>query len=152
MTYRPPLHKRWRFPFLLCLAVAGLWLGLILLLYTRSKQGGLAISIMMISGVAIGDLIRRSWLVWTTSVSVDETGLRWSRGSESHALRWDEISELGYTYTKRPRRLKIGPVRALSKMLHPLPMLPRALYDELKTRLGALPANIEADYYARQSS
>jgi len=152
MTYRPPLLKRWRYPFLLCLAFGGVWLGILLLLVPRGKMSGFALTLMGVAIVAIVDLVRRSWLVWTTSVSVDDTGLRWSRGSAGGALRWDEISELGFSYTEDRRRLQIGPVRALSKMLHPLPLLPRGLYEQLKSRLGPLPPDIEADYYSRQSS
>ncbi len=152
MTYRPPARKRWRFPFLLCLPAVGIWLGIVTLHYLGAKETRLGLSILVLSGIAFVDLVRRSWLVWTTMVSVDDTGLRWSRGSMRQALRWNEISELGFSYTTGRRRLQIGPVRARSNMLHPLPMLPRPLYEELKSRLGGLPPAIEQDYYSRQSS
>lgn len=151
MIYRPPLLKRWRYPFQLCLAFAILWVGT-LLLFSIRKTGETGIIFLVATGIWILDLIRRSWLVWTTSVSVDDAGLRWARGSAGGALRWDEISELGFSYTEARRRLLIGPVRSVSKMLHPLPLLPRGLYEELKKPLGGLPPSIEQDYYSRQSS
>ncbi len=152
MTYRPPLLQRWKYPFLLCLSVAGVWLGVSLLLHSHHRR--LSFEFYLIGGsvIAFVSLVRRSWKIWTTSVTIDDAGLRWSKGSESHALRWDEISELGYSYTGGRRRLLIGPVRSLSKMLHPLPLLPPALYEQVKGRLGGLPPDVERDYFMRASS
>jgi len=151
MTFRPPLLKRWKYPFLLCLCAAGVWLGIFLLLHLHSRRSHSEIYLIGTCAVAFITLIPKSWRIWTTSITVDDGGLRWSRGSTSEALRWDEISELGYSYTRGRRRLLIGPVRSLSKMLHPLPMLPRELYAQIKTRIGGLPPDIERDYYSRQS-
>jgi len=93
-------------------------------------------------------LTRESWRIWTTRVTVDETGLRWTKGFVNEALRWDEISELGYRHEgRRGTRLIVGPVRARSKFLHPLPILPRELYDVLKVRIGGLPPKIEEELY-----
>jgi hypothetical protein len=149
MTYRPPLLKRWRDPFLLCLAAAGVWLGVVSMMFSSSRKADLELWLILISGAGFVSFARRSWLVWTTRVTVDDAGVRWSRGSASGALRWNEIVELGFSYTEGRRRLQIGPVRTLSKMLHPLPMMPRALYEQLKSRLGGLPPEVERDYYSR---
>jgi len=152
MTFRPPAHKRWKYPFLLCFAAAGIWFGVFLMLHPLSRRSTLEFYVLGLSVLAFGALVRKSWLIWTTSVTVDDVGLRWSRGSESGALRWDEIAGLGFSYSEGRRRLLIGPVRALSKMLHPLPMLPRGLYAQIKPRIGGLPPDVEQDYYSRQSS
>src|SRR5205823_2027886 len=117
MTYRPPLLQRWKYPFLLSFSAAGIWLGVFLLLHSRSRRASFEFYLIGASVFAFVTLVRQSWRIWTTSVTIDDAGLRWSKGSESHALRWEEISELGYSYTGGRRRLLIGPVRSLSKML-----------------------------------
>jgi hypothetical protein len=149
MTFRPPLHKRWKYPFLLCLPAAGVWAGLFLMFHRLDRHSTISLYLIGFSLVAFFALVRKSWMVWTTSVSLDDVGLRWSRGSAGGAMRWEEISELGFSYTPGRTRLQIGPVRALSKMLHPLPLLPRGLYEQLKSRIGGLPPDVEQDYYRR---
>src|SRR5882672_1277347 len=66
MTFRPPLHKRWRYPFLLWFAAAGIWVGVFLLQHYSRHGTRLALSLILLSGVAFVDLVRRSWLIWTT--------------------------------------------------------------------------------------
>jgi hypothetical protein len=38
----------------------------------------------------------------------------------------------------------VGPVRASTRVLQPLPILPRDLYRELRARLGPLPEEVES--------
>ncbi|MBV8879806.1 MAG: hypothetical protein JO332_07580 [Planctomycetaceae bacterium] len=149
MTYRPPLGQRWKYPFLLCLAVAAIWVAAWLLLHPRGRRPGLEFYLLGGSLVAFGTLIRESWRTWTTRVDIDDAGLRWAKGFESGSMRWEEISELGHSYGRGRRTLLVGPVRARSWMLHPLPLLPPRLYEEIKRRIGGLPPDVERDFLQR---
>jgi hypothetical protein len=64
MTYRVPLSRRWMYPPLLCLCVAGFWLAWLLFHF----QGTLFFYPIGISAVGASYLIRESWLDWTTDV------------------------------------------------------------------------------------
>jgi len=146
MTYRIPPSRRWKYPPLLCLCVAGFWLAWFL----HHFAGTLFFYPIGISAVGAIYLIRESWLDWTTQVTVDDVGIRWTRGSVQGALRWEEISELGYRYEQRAGRgtLVVGVVRARTRILHPLPIMPSELYEELKRRIGGLPPQVESRFLA----
>jgi hypothetical protein len=147
MTYRVPPSRRWKYPPLLCLCVAGFWLAWFL----YHLHGTLFFYPVGISAAGAIYLVRESWLDWTTQVTVDEVGIRWTRGSVEEALRWEEISGLGYRYETRAGRgtLVVGVVRGRTRILHPLPIVPPELYDELKRRVGGLPPGVESRFLAR---
>ena len=79
------------------------------------------------------------------------SGIRWTRGSAKAAFRWEEISELGYRYEQRAGRgtLVVGVVRGRTRILHPLPIMPSELYEELKRRIGGLPPEVEKRFLAQ---
>jgi hypothetical protein len=147
MTYRLPSSRRWKYPPLLCLCAAGF--GLAWFLYRSS--GTLFFYPIGLSIAGAIYLIRESWLDWTTQVTVDDVGIRWTRGSVNVAMRWEEISGLGHRYEQRAGRgtLVVGVVRGRTRILHPLPIVPPELYDELKNRLGGLPPTVESRFLAR---
>lgn len=147
MTYRISLSRRWKYPPLLCFCVLGF--GLAWFLYRF--QGTLFFYPIGISAAGAIYLIRESWLDWTTQVTVDDVGIRWTRGSLKAALRWEEISELGYRYEQRARRgmMVVAVVRGRTRILHPLPIVPCELYEELKRRIGGLPPEVESRFLAQ---
>lgn len=147
MTYRVPPSRRWKWPLLLCLCVAGF--GLTWYLYVST--GTLYFLPIGISASGAIYVIRESWLDWTTEVTVDDVGIRWTRGSVKYALRWEEISGLGHRYESRAGvgTLVVGPIRARSRTLLPLPIVPPELYEELKARVGGLPPGVESRFLAR---
>jgi hypothetical protein len=143
MTYRIPASRRWKYPPLLCLCVAGFGLAWFL----HEKTGTLFFYPIGISIVFAIYLIRESWLDWTTQVTVDDVGIRWTRGSVDVKLRWEEISGLGHRYERG--RVVVGVIRGRTRILHPLPIMPRELYDELKQNVGGLPQGLESRFFAR---
>jgi len=147
MTYRISLSRRWKYPPLLCLCVLGF--GLAWFLYRF--HGTLFFYPIGISAAGAIYLIRESWLDWTTQVTVDDVGIRWTRGSLKAALRWEEISELGYRYEQRAGRgtMVVGVVRGRTHILHPLPIVPYELYEELKRRIGGLPPEVESRFLSQ---
>jgi len=147
MTYRIPLPRRLKYPPLLCLCVVGFWLAWFLYHF----HGTLFFYPIGISAAGAIYLIRESWLDWTTQVTVDDVGIRWTRGSVEAALRWEEISELGHRYESRAGRgtLVVGVVRGRTRILHPLPIMPSELYEELKRRIGGLPPEVEKRFLAQ---
>src|ERR1043166_2898908 len=114
MTFRIPPSRRWKYPPLLCFCVLGCWLAWFL--YPHS--GPLFFYPIAISAAGAVYLVRESWLDWTTQVTVDDVGIRWTRGSVKGALRWEEISELGHRYEQRAGRgtLVVGVVRARTRI------------------------------------
>src|SRR5436190_12452131 len=100
MPYRIPLSHRWKYPPLLCLCVVGFWLAWFLYPF----HGTLSFYPIGISAAGAIYLLRESWLDWTTQVTVDDVGIRWTRGSVEAARRWEEISELGYRDEQRAGR------------------------------------------------
>jgi hypothetical protein len=147
MTYRIPLSRRLKYPPLLCLCVVGFWLAWFLFHF----HGTLFFYPIGISAAGAIYLIRESWLDWTTQVTVDDVGVRWTRGSIDVALRWEEISGLGCRYEQRAGRgtLVVGVVRGRTRILHPLPIMPSELYEELKRRIGGLPPDVERRFLAQ---
>jgi hypothetical protein len=121
----------------------------VLLLHTSSRRADAEFVLILASAASFLGLVQKSWRIWTTRVTVDEIGLSWTKGFAADALRWEEISEFGYRYEgKRGTRLVVGPVRGKTKFLHPLPILPRELYELLKARIGGLPPEVERDLYS----
>lgn len=147
MTYRISLSRRWKYPPLLCLCVLGF--GLAWFLYRF--HGTLFFYPIGISAAGAIYLLRESWLDWTTQVTVDDVGIRWTRGSLKAALRWEEISQLGYRYEQRAGRgmMVVGVVRGRTHILHPLPIVPHDLYEELKRRIGGLHPEVESRFLAQ---
>jgi len=146
MTYRIPLSRRWKYPPLLCLCAIGFWLAWVLFHY----HGSLFFYPIAISASGAIYVIRESWLDWTTQVTVDDVGIRWTRGSVVDALRWEDISALGHRYESRAGQgtLVVGVVHSRTRILHPLPIMPPELYDELKRRIGGLPPEVERRFLA----
>jgi len=145
MTFRPPALVRWKYPFLLCLCFLGFWLAVERVRDSSRHRSRFFFSLIVISAVGFVRVTQRSLVVWSTRVSVDDDGLRWREGLAAGALRWNEISGLGYVYQEPERRLLVGPVRASTRALEPMPILPRDLYLELRARLGPLPEQVERD-------
>jgi hypothetical protein len=132
---------------MLCLCVVGFWLAWFLYHF----HGTLFFYPIGISAAGAIYLIRESCLDWTTQVTVDDVGIRWTRGSVDAALRWEEISELGYRYEQRAGRgtLVVGVVRGRTRILHPLPIMPSELYEDLKRPIGGLPPVVESRFLAQ---
>jgi len=147
MTYRPPALVRWKYPFLLCLCFLGFWAAVEYARDTSRGRGRIFFGLIVISSVGFVRITQRSIVVWSTQVTVDDDGLRWREGLATGELRWNEISGLGHStaFGWDRHRLVVGPVRASTRELQPLPILPRDLYLELRARLGPLPEEIERD-------
>ena len=66
-------------------------------------------------------------------------------------LHREEISELGYRYEQHAGRgtLMVGVVRGRTRILHPLPIMPSELCDDLKRRIGGLTPEVERRFLAQ---
>lgn len=147
MTFRPPALVRWKYPFLLCLCFLAFWAAVQYARDTSVHRSRYFFALIVVSSVGFVRITQRSIVVWSTQVTVDDDGIRWREGLAAVDLRWNEISGMGYTFERegRERRVVVGPVRASTRELQPLPILPRGLYLELRTRLGPLPEEVERD-------
>lgn len=147
MTFRPPAVVRWKYPLLLCLCFLGFWAAVRYVRDPSVRRPRFFFSLIVVSSVGFVRITQRSVIVWSTRVTVDDDGLRWREGLAAGELRWNEISGLGHSYEdhRDGRRLVVGPVRASTRELQPLPILPRGLYLELRARLGPLPEEVERD-------
>jgi len=139
-VFRYRFGEQW-LPVLCALAcIVAIWVGLA---HPSRRIGGkwrdLAFSLV----VAIGALscVRLAWIRLTTSVALDDEGIRSTEGTTAFFLSWDQIEGLHL----RPgvKAVEWSLVEKGTGLRHALPFMPRELFLSLKERVKSVPPDVQ---------
>jgi hypothetical protein len=140
MTFRDPERVRWD------LALTCLWCSFLILFGTLAP-GRFASPLLRqvyfagFAAAAGGILTYKVWLISTTYVVVDESGVRWRRGNDRGRLDWHQIERMEFvSVTGTSKR---GLVEKPGGRFYPLPLMPRRLFTLLKEKCGGVPPETE---------
>src|SRR5258708_15443940 len=96
-TFRPPNSTRWLYPGWIFMCCVLAWGSFKFPPDSRGKDRSLDRGMLALEAVIVAIvLVFVSVKVWTTSVILDDIGIRWALSNESGELRWDQVSGLGY--------------------------------------------------------